>query len=179
MTTNHQIVDCPYCGGSVPLDTTTICPYCQEDLSALAHLEYIHAIHYNQALSLAREDKLDEARERLLLSLEVKENFAPSHILLAKIYARQRQWVEAKASIARAMELSPDNETVRELAREIELAAQRAGGMAAHETRERVGQFLAAHQREVVRAFGVGIGLMAFIGIVLFRLFRDDDGDEE
>lgn len=174
---NHKMIDCPYCGGSVPEDTT-ICPDCQEDLSALARLEYGHAIYYNQALALAREGNLHEARDRLLLSLEARESFAPAHTLLAKVYARREEWPEAKASVARAMELSPDNEGVRELAREIDRAALGAEEGAAREARARTERVLAAHQREVVRAFGVGVGLMAFVGFILSRLLGGGRGSE-
>lgn len=167
---NHRAMKCPYCGGSVPEDTT-ICPDCQEDLSALAHLEYAHAIHYNQALALAREGELDMARHKLLLALEAQESFAPAHILLAKVHARQGAWADAQARVARAVELSPDNETVRDLARRIARSARKVQEAAAREAGPEAEQVLAAHQREVVKAFGAGLGLMAFVGLILSRLF--------
>jgi len=167
---NHTTIKCPYCGGSLPEDTT-VCPDCQEDLSALAHLEYAHAIHYNQALALAREGELDLARHKLLMALEARESFAPAHILLAKVHARQKAWAEAQASVARAAELSPDNETVRELARRIAWSARRVQEAAAREAGSETEQVLVAHQREVVKAFGAGLGLMAFVGLLLSRLF--------
>jgi tetratricopeptide (TPR) repeat protein len=157
---------CPYCGGTVP-ETTAICPDCHEDLSALLRLEYSHVIYYNEALALARDGYLDDARARLIVALERKESFAPAHALLAKVYAHQRQWARAEASAARALELDPENPAVRRLADAIgERVTPTAGTGAA---RARV-----APRREVSQVFKAGVGLATAAAVVL-SLFTDDD----
>ncbi|MHB0855988.1 MAG: tetratricopeptide repeat protein [Anaerolineae bacterium] len=118
-------ITCPNCGGALPQDTT-ICPDCQEDLSALARLEYEHAIRYNEALALAREGQFDEARNKLLVSIESDATFVPAHVLLAKVYARQGEWAEARLCIVRACDLAPEDNDLPRLALEIERAAQQA-----------------------------------------------------
>lgn len=158
---------CPYCGGSVP-DTTAICPDCHEDLSALLRLEHAHAIYYNEALALAREGFLDDARARLTMALESNETFAPAHALLAKVYAHQRQWARAEASVARARELDPENPAIRRLA---EAIGERVTPVAAGTTAARA---RVAPRREVSQAFKAGVGLATAAAVVL-SLFTDDD----
>ena len=165
---------CPNCGAEVTLETT-ICPDCREDLSALAHLEYRHAILYNEALALAQEGKLEEARARLLLALEVGESFAPAHILLAKVYAHQGDWDRARDAAGRALSLVPSADPVHELLLEIDsarredetkernvlraAAVQRDPNRAVHQ--------LAAYQRDIRLAFGLGVGAAAFVGLLI------------
>lgn len=157
---------CPYCGGTVP-ESTAICPDCHEDLSALLRLEYSHAIYYNEALALAREGYLDDARARLTMALEREETFAPAHGLLAKVYAHQRQWARAEASAARARELDPENSAYRRLTDAI---GERVTPTAATSTaRARV-----TPRREVSQAFKAGVGL-ATVAAVVLSLFTDDD----
>ena len=157
---------CPYCGGAVP-ETTAICPDCNEDLSSLLRLEYSHAISYNEALALAREGYLDDARARLIMALEREESFAPAHALLAKVYAHQRQWARAEASAARARELDPENGAIRRL---VDAIGERVTPTAGVSTaRARV-----APRREVSQAFKAGVGL-ASAAAVLLSLFTDDD----
>lgn len=157
---------CPYCGGMVP-EATAICPDCNEDLSALLRLEYSHAILYNEALALAREGYLDDARARLIMAIERNEAFTPAHVLLAKVYAHQRQWTRAEASAARALELDPENPAARRLVAAIgERVTPTAGASTA---RVRV-----APRREVSQAFKAGVGLATAAAVVL-SLFTDDD----
>jgi len=164
---------CPYCGGSVPGDTT-VCPDCQEDLAGLARLEYGHAIYYNEALALAREGRLEEACAKLVLALEFRDSFVPAHVLLAKVYARQGRWAEAQASAARALELSPKGSNVGELVGALERASREAeGGQLDSEqavSRARRGEaerYFATHQRDIAGAFGVGMGVAAFLGLLV------------
>ena len=164
---------CPNCGGTVPNDTT-VCPDCQEDLAGLARLEYGHAIHYNEALALAREGQFDEAKARLLLALELKPSFVPAHMLLAKVCARQERWAEASTSAARALELEPDDPAVLQLADEIARvnqeaeAEQREGQKAALGARRaKAERHFVAYQRDLIGAFGLGVGIAAFLGLIL------------
>lgn len=157
---------CPYCGGAVP-EETAICPDCHEDLSSLLRLEYAHAIYYNEALALAREGHLDDARARLTMALERREMFAPAHGLLAKIYAHQRQWPRAEASAARALELAPEDPAIQRLVEAISERVTPTAGLSA--ARARV-----APRREVSQAFKAGVGLATAAAVVL-SLFTDDD----
>lgn len=166
---NDETVVCPYCGGNVPRDTT-ICPDCQEDLSGLIRLESGHVIYYNEALSLAREGKLEDARAKLLVALELEEDFVPAHVLLAKVYARQGHWPQARASVVRAFRLSPEDRGVRELATELERSAQEdlaREPAKSHARRKAAEHVLAAQQRDVAGAFVLGAGLTAFLALVV------------
>ncbi|MHB1293972.1 MAG: tetratricopeptide repeat protein [Anaerolineae bacterium] len=129
-------ITCPNCGGTLPQDTT-ICPDCQEDLSALARLEYEHAIRYNEALALARDGQFEEARNKLLVAIELDPSFVPAYVLLAKVYARQAAWADARQCIVRACDLAPEDNEFPRLALEIERAAQETEKAARAERAER------------------------------------------
>lgn len=174
----EQTLTCPYCGGTVPADTT-ICPDCQEDLSALIRLEYGAAIYYNQGLALAREDKLEEAADKLRLALELDADFRPGHLLLAKVEAQRKAWARAKAHAAKAVELAPDDVAAQELLAEIERAEtmavlgeqerRRAAEQARQTATER---YWANYQRDLLRAFGAGVGLTGLLALIVSRLFK-------
>ncbi len=122
-----QTITCPYCGGSIAKDTA-ICPDCHENLSALVRLQHEHIIHYNQALSLARDGRLDAARDQAIAAVVHDPSFLNGHLLLAKICAASGDWPEAQARVARALELAPKNEQAKKLAVEIVRNHQRVGG---------------------------------------------------
>jgi len=165
MATKDQVMTCPYCGGTVPLDAPE-CPNCHEDLSALARLEYGHTIYYNEGLALAQEGKLDQARDRLLVAVAQKESFAPAHALLAKVYANQGEWPKARASAKRAAELLPQSEEARELVQQIDRAAARAQQASAQASRARADSLLSVYLRDVAKAFGLGVGVTAVAAII-------------
>lgn len=121
--TSEEMIACPYCGGAVPADVT-ICPSCQEDLAALIKLRNLHVIHYNEALVLARSGQLEQAQARAELAVEARPEFAPAHLLLAKLHARQGRWSQARGSLEQAQELLPDDPTLDELAQAIAAGSQ-------------------------------------------------------
>ncbi|MFO7916695.1 MAG: hypothetical protein R6V13_01270 [Anaerolineae bacterium] len=176
---NAPLMTCPYCGGSVPQDTT-VCPDCHEDLSALARIEHAHEIHYNKALSLARQGELDKARDQVLMALGFREDFSPAYVLLAKIYARQGAWTEAKESVAEALALAPADEGVQELAERIRRQAARQTAVEkerAVQRRQNAQRLLEAYQRDVAGAFVAGLGLAAVAMTLVSWLFGE--GEEE
>jgi len=103
-------VKCPYCSCLLP-SGETICPACQEDLSALVKLAYQYVILYNEGLVLARQGRLTAARDSLLQSMALAPEFAPSHIVLAKVYVHLGDWPSALEMAERAYALEPGTET--------------------------------------------------------------------
>lgn len=167
---SETTVVCPYCGGTIPADAT-ICPDCQEDLSALVQLRYTPAIRYNTALAAARDGDLNNARAELLLALECDADFAPAHVLLAKVLALQGDWVQAEAHIERALTLLPDDERANRVAEEIAAGARKAERTrAARPVQERV----AAATADPLRTFGLGVALTVVATLVVRWLFGRD-----
>ncbi len=167
---------CPYCGATVS-PQETVCPACHEDLAALIQLEYGYAIHYNEALDLARRGALDEARELARLSIRLNDRFAPAHALLAKIEARQGRWDMAQKSIQRAVQLAPDERVLRELeslifrlAEEARIRQEARAKAAALRRRRQAERYLAMHRRDMLVAFALG-ALVVSIVVVFARLF--------
>jgi tetratricopeptide (TPR) repeat protein len=180
-TMDSQETQCPYCGGHVPVDAT-VCPACYEDLSGLARLEFQPAIHYNQALALAREGHLEDARDKLIVSTTLDESFLPAHVLLAKVYARMENWPRANEAVVRALQLAPEDsgveyDAVRSLATRID---QLASEDQARRLREKARAADASNQnvasrdagvtsalpvtRDLARAFALGMAVMAVPG---------------
>jgi len=118
----QRTITCPYCGSQVAGEST-VCPGCQEDLAALAHLEYADAIHYNQALALAKEGRLREAKAELAESLTANNAFGPAYALLAKIYARELDWTNARINVKKALSFMPEDEALVRLADDVINAA--------------------------------------------------------
>lgn len=173
---SSQQMQCAYCGNEIPAGVT-ICPACHEDLSGLARLEFQPVIYYNQALSLAREGRLDEARDKLIVSTTLDDTFGPAYVLLAKVYARQENWPRANEASVRALQLMPEDEKVRELATHIDQLASEA--QRATQRRERrlseaaarpalptVTQAPMTHERELASAFGLGLLAAVLLGAI-------------
>lgn len=164
---------CPYCGGLVP-EQATVCPDCQEDLASLARLRFGPAILYNEALALAKEGHLDEARTKLLACLEQKESFAPGHSLLAKVHAAGAEWPQALRHVLRACQLRPDDAALAELRSGIEREERQATEqrqnelLVAQQTRaSRVERYYQRYKQDMLGAFGVGVGAAAFLGLII------------
>ena len=164
---------CPNCGGTVP-EGMTVCPDCHEDLAALARLEYEAEIHYNEGLALAQDGKLDAACKKLITAVELEDAFAPAHVLLAKVYAQQGLWAEAEASVARALELLPEDRAVRKLATDIARSSlsdtkkvREQEQVALQTRRSKAEGYFAAYRRDMTSAFGLGIGLTTFLGLII------------
>jgi len=113
--TGSRPITCPYCGGTVPLDST-VCPDCQEELAGLIKLERWHLILYNQALASAKSGDLVEAAWKSIASLESNGAFGPAYALLAKVRARQGRWEQATWAIESALALAPGDASLESLA---------------------------------------------------------------
>jgi tetratricopeptide (TPR) repeat protein len=168
---------CPTCGGCIP-DDSTICPDCHEDLAGLVHMEHRHVILYNEALALAQQDRLGEARDKLIGALTLRPDFRRGHILLAKVQAHLADWPEAQASIARALELAPDDARVAPLAEEIGAEARRAEisraevaqapepALAEGLNQGRHRRALAKYEQDIAAAFAMGLGLATTAALI-------------
>lgn len=157
---------CPYCNTLVP-EETTICPGCHEDVAGLLHLTYAHVIYYNEALALAQQGDLAQARASLLLSLRLKQDYAPAHALMARLAAASGDWAEAREHANHALALAPDDATLPGLVATIDEEEQRANAARDQKAAERVRaqraaaeRFLADRQRQVLQAalFGAVVG---------------------
>ena len=168
-----SLLTCPYCGGDITAETS-ICPDCQEDLSSLIRLRYEHAIYYNEALAAAREEDYQRAAARAALAIERKSDFVPAYILLAKIHGRQAQWEEADRVVSRALEIAPGDADLRSFAEELmalSAAARQTNEQRAsikvHTRRESAESYLAMYERDVKRAFGLGVAVATILTLLV------------
>lgn len=171
---------CPFCGTAIARDDT-VCSHCNEDLSSLVRLEYEHAIHYNEALALAREGRFGEAHAKLVAALHLKDHFVPAHVLLAKVEVYEGQLDRARASIARAAELAPEDETVANLAEHIERMAeaaererQESTRVAERAKRARAEKHWASYKRDLTRSFALGAAMVGVLMWLFGEKRRDD-----
>ena len=165
---------CPYCDTSVPADTAT-CPGCGEDLSGLLNLQYAHVIYYNEAVEHAKRGDLEQALASLSLSLKLAPHYVPALSLRARIEARRGNWKKAREAVSEAIARAPEDDELAELAKAIdqaeeqEQAAERKAGI--ERTRERraaAEEFLAGHQRDIVKSLAIG----AVVGSLAIELLR-------
>ena len=169
-------IECPSCGGAVP-EGTTICPDCHEDLAALAHLEYQHAILYNEALASARAGDAAKAQSALEAAIQISPGFGRAHQLLIKVLARAGRWQDANAAVERALAEAPGDAQLKKLAdqvrsqQEVSQLRDRDAEIAEDMAREEdTARYVAAYRQDVTRAFGVGVGLAALVAFVLSRI---------
>ena len=78
-----------------------------------AMLNELPAIYYNRAVQLAREGALPEARDKVLVALELAPEMVDAHLVLGKISAQLGDYQRAIAAWRDALELDPDNETCK------------------------------------------------------------------
>jgi len=171
MTDTDTGAVCPFCGTAIARDDT-VCSHCNEDLSSLVRLEYEHAIHYNEALAMAREGRYAEAHAKLVAALHLKDDFLPAHVLLAKVKVYQGEMEQAQASITRAAELAPEDEAVANLAEDIARMAQAAererqdsARAAERAKRARAEKHWASYKRDLGRSFALGA---AVVGVLVW-----------
>ena len=181
------LLNCPYCGDGVPADSS-VCPDCQEDLSSLIRLRYEHAIYYNEALAAAREAKYDRALVKAYLAIERKEDFAPAHILLAKVYGRRGEWDQADRVVSQALEIAPGDADLRSFAEELMALSAQAREAQRQEAEppqpppaeglpgpspsdglrgQNASRYLTVYERDVKRAFGLGAAVATVLALFI------------
>jgi tetratricopeptide (TPR) repeat protein len=105
---DNQPVSCPVC--HIPLPPgTTICPDCKQDLSAFIYLGHQSGILYNQGLNLARAGDDETAIAYLRKSLEEDKNNLPAALVLGKIFARRKEYFQAKTVWDQARQAHPES----------------------------------------------------------------------
>jgi len=172
----ESTIECPSCGGAVP-EGTTICPDCHEDLAPLVHLEYKHAILYNEALASARTGDLANAQRALEAAIQLQTGFGRAHRLLIKVLANAGRWEDANGAVERALKAVPGDPQVKKLA-DLVRSKQEVAELRARDTQfaedmvkqEDKARHVATYKQDVARAFGIGAGLAAFVAFVLSRI---------
>ncbi len=100
---------CPACGASNPVEST-VCESCGEDLSTIRSVVDKANQHYNQALSLAHADRIDEAIGQLEAALALNANNPQYHNLLGTLYAQREDYEAAIEAWERVLLLDPEME---------------------------------------------------------------------
>ncbi|MDP8243382.1 MAG: tetratricopeptide repeat protein [Candidatus Hinthialibacter antarcticus] len=100
---------CPECGASNPIEAH-VCEECNADLSAVKSVIDTANSHYNEALALAHNGKLDEALGQIEASLALSSENPQFHNLMGTIYAQKGLYTEAMRAWERCMALDPEFE---------------------------------------------------------------------
>ena len=109
---NKSIV-CPVCKS--PLRTgSSVCSDCKQDLSALIFLESQSEILYNQGLGLAQAGDDEQAIVMLRKSLDLDKTNLSAAIVLGKIYARRKDYIEARIIWNYAQQVYPESTELQE-----------------------------------------------------------------
>jgi tetratricopeptide (TPR) repeat protein len=99
---------CPYGAHRLVLDEGLRCRHCGEDLRLFAALRDLPVTLYNEARRLWEMSELSEAAAWLHAALELREDFAEAHWLLAAVEARLGRPEPARSRLVRAHELGAD-----------------------------------------------------------------------
>ncbi len=100
---------CPECGASNPVEAQ-VCEECNADLSAVKSIIDTANTHYNEALALAHNGKLDEALGQIEAALALSSENPQFHNLMGTIYAQKGLYTEAMRAWERCMALDPEFE---------------------------------------------------------------------
>jgi nucleoid-associated protein YgaU len=157
---------CPVCNVPLPAQSS-ICPDCGEDLSPIVYLQQEAALLYNRGLSYAQSGETAQAISLLERSLQVDSSRVQTLTLLAKLYVKQGERLNAAAVWERALEFEPDNQDIRDgLAYLDQLALQEATRVEAEATDNRKRQ--EEVRRRVRRRSWIGMSLAFFAGVIAF-----------
>lgn len=109
---NKSIV-CPVCKISLQAGIS-VCPDCKQDLSALIYLERQSEILYNQGLSLIQAGQDEQAIELLKKALDLDKSNLLAALVLGKIYARRKEYLEARTVWNQAQQIYPESVELHE-----------------------------------------------------------------
>jgi tetratricopeptide (TPR) repeat protein len=99
---------CPYGSHRLVLDEHLRCRHCGEDLRLYAALRDLPVTFYNEARRLWEASELWAAEAWLHAALELREDFAEAHWLLAAVEDGLGRPETARSRLARARDLGAD-----------------------------------------------------------------------
>ncbi len=100
---------CPHCGRENPVEAS-VCEQCNADLSPVKSIVDTANSHYNEALSLAHEGRLDEALGHLEAAIALSSQNAAYYNLLGTINAQKGLFSEAIRAWEKCLALQPEME---------------------------------------------------------------------
>jgi tetratricopeptide (TPR) repeat protein len=104
-------IKCPACGAANPVEAT-ICEQCNADLNPVKSLIDTANRHYNEALALAHDGKLDEAIGQLEAAIALSANRVEYFNLLGTVYAQKGLFSEAIRQFEKGIAINPQVEKV-------------------------------------------------------------------
>lgn len=99
---------CPVCQYVLP-SNMSICPNCEEDVTALAHVHLRAQIAYNEGLRQAQAGKLDSAIMWLQQATQIAPDNVRALVVLGKLYAQQARFTQAHHIWEHVLQLEPSN----------------------------------------------------------------------
>jgi len=116
------MINCPIDNTKVELSKKIICPKCKEDLTSLGRMMELPYLFFNEGLRLTKEQKCEEAIQKLSVAAEMKRGFTKPLVVIGKIYAQKGMYSEAIQYWERVLVMEPDNDGAKkalEKAREL------------------------------------------------------------
>lgn len=102
------MLPCPVCGSKNEINASA-CARCGEDISSFARLYFLPAFYFNQGLDAYNKGNLDEAVEKLQVSVALDQGNTETLALLAKVSVEKGDYEKAMESWQRVLEISPGN----------------------------------------------------------------------
>ena len=90
------MINCP-CGYANNLpDDTERCGVCGMNLLPVSKLKLLYKKYYENGLFLYNNKKMDEAISQVTISLDLKDDYLRSYLLLSKIYLEKKENLSCK-----------------------------------------------------------------------------------
>lgn len=123
MLNSENQFQCPICGKLITIsEENQYCNSCNTDLTLLIYLANLGARYFNESIELASKGDIDSAIEKIHASIAISSPDASQYIVLAKLYAKQGNFEQAKKAIEKAFKLDPNNEKAKLLEQEFNKA---------------------------------------------------------
>lgn len=108
------MINCPCGYGNNLPDGTEKCSVCGMNLLPISKLKMLYKKYYDNALFLYNNKKADEALVQVLISLNLKDDFIDSYLLLSEIYGEKKDYRKSASVLNKALSYNPESKEIPE-----------------------------------------------------------------
>lgn len=119
------MIDCTCGFGKDIAEDQASCPVCGADVTPLHRVRGLPRLYLDEGVAAARDGRADFAIERLLTAVSLDEGCGAAHKALGDVYFKKAMYHEALRQYGRAVQLDPDDQSLRESMQDAEAEASR------------------------------------------------------
>lgn len=158
------MIDCACGFGKDIADDQATCSVCGADVMPLHRLRGLPRHYYNEGIDAANDGRLDFAIESLSTAVSLDEKYCAAHKSLGDIYVKKAMHEEAVRHYAKALQLEPENEMLKQVKQEAETQVARQAA---------AGRLTDPRRVDTLRKLLVALPVLAFVlGFAIFPTFN-------